>query len=479
MELSKSHAVSVAIIGGGISGLSTAFWLDKLGISVRLFEASDRVGGVINTTLKDGFLIEHGPSTLQGRTKELLELINDAGLKNEILYANDLQKNRYILKGGKLVPLPLGPVSFATTKLFSLSAKFRLLMEPFIKPSDKIDESVADFVIRRMGREFLDYAVAPFVGGIFAGDPEKISLRSTFPRLHALERDYGSLIGGMVKKLFKKSGSKSNRSRPKLFSFKNGLKTLPDKLTGILGNKVQTGTTVKNISPMREIGSLYEVTVENAGKTDIIRANAVVISAPSYQTAKLLEPFSSKVANDLRTIDYAPMAVVSLGYNRNDIGHPLNGFGMLSPPCEPNKFLGSLWTSSFFDGRAPDGKVLLTNFIGGKRHPELTELEPNELIDLVHTSLEKILHITGKPILKEVFIKKKAIPQYTIGYHEILNELNNVEANYPGLYMTGAYRGGVSVEDCIANGKATAVKISEYLSNIKNAPLAEVVNVYT
>ncbi|MCH8289076.1 MAG: protoporphyrinogen oxidase [Candidatus Marinimicrobia bacterium] len=479
MELTNSDTVPVVIIGGGISGLSTAFWLDKFGIAVRLFEADERVGGVINTTLKDGFLIEHGPSTLQGRTNELLETIDAAGLKDEVLYANDIQKYRYILKGGKPVPIPLSPVSFATTNLFSLSAKLRLLREPFIKPSGKTDESVAEFVIRRLGREILDYAVAPFVGGIYAGDPEKISLRSTFPRLHALETEYGSLIGGMVKKIFNRSKSKTKGARPKLFSFRKGLKTLPEKLTKILGDKVQTRAEVKSILSPNESASFYKVTVEKGGTANIISARSVVISTPSYQTAKLLEPFSSKVANDLRIIDYAPMAVVSLGYNRNDIGHPLNGFGMLSPPCEPNKFLGSLWTSSFFDGRAPDGKVLLTNFIGGKRHPELTELEPNELIDLVHTSLEKILHITGKPILKEVFIKKKAIPQYTIGYHEILNELNNVEANYPGLYMTGAYRGGVSVEDCIANGKATAVKISEYLSNIKNAPLAEIVNVYT
>lgn len=291
MGLTKSHTVSVAIIGGGISGLSTAFWLDKSGIPVSLFEAKDRVGGVINTTLKDGFLIEHGPSTLQGRTDELLEMIEDAGLKNEVLYANDFQKNRYILKGGKLLPLPLGPVSFAITRLFSVSAKFGLLMEPFIKPSDKIDESVADFVVRRMGREFLDYAVAPFVGGIFAGDPEKISLRSTFPRLYALEREHGSLSRGMVKKLFKKSGTGSKRTPQKLFSFRNGLKTLPEKLTKILGDKVRTGTVVKKISPMNEIGSIYEVTVESAGTTDIIKADAVVISSPSYLTAKLLEPF--------------------------------------------------------------------------------------------------------------------------------------------------------------------------------------------
>ena len=429
---------------------------------------------MINTTLKDGFLIEHGPSTLQGRTDELLELIDVAGLKDELLYANDFQKNRYILKGGKPVPLPHGPVSFLTTKLFSASAKLRLLREPFIKPSDGADESVADFVARRMGREILDYAVAPFVGGIFAGDPEKISLRSTFPRLHALEREYGSLIGGMLKKLFYKSGNKSKGNRPRLFSFRKGLKTLPEKLTKILGDKVQTGMVVKNISLLNGAGSLYKVTAEKDGTTETVNANAVVISIPSYQSAKLIEPFSLNAANDLRTIEYAPMAVVSLGYNRKDIGHPLNGFGMLSPPCEPHKFLGSLWTSTFFEGRAPAGKVLLTNFIGGKRHPELTELEPNELVELAHTSLEKILSITGKPILNEVQIQKRAIPQYTIGYSDKMKSLEEVEKNYPGIYITGAYRGGVSVEDCIANGKATAVKISGQLSKLNKASLTEV-----
>ena len=457
--------------------MSTAFWLDNFGIPVSLFEADERVGGVINTTLKDGFLIEHGPSTLQGRTNELLETIDAAGLKDEVLYANDIQKYRYILKGGKPVPIPLSPVSFATTNLFSLSAKLRLLGEPFIKPSGETDESVADFVIRRLGKEILDYAVAPFVGGIYAGDPEKISLRSTFPRLHALEREYGSVIGGMVKKMFDKSKSKSKSSRPKLFSFRNGLKTLPEKLTKILGDKAETKSEVKNILPPNESASCYEVTVEKGGTTKVIKADSVVVSTPSFQTAKLLEPFSSDAGNDLRTIEYAPMAVVALGYKRKDVEHPLNGFGMLSPPCEPHKFLGSLWTSSIFNGRAPDGSVLLTNFIGGSRHPELTELEPEKLAELVHSSLEKLLGIRAKPILKEVYIQKKAFPQYTIGYHEKMKSLEEVERKYPGLYITGAFRGGVSVEDCIANGKATAVKIYGKFSKQNNVPLREVIDV--
>ena len=465
------------IIGGGISGLSTAFWLDKLGIPVCLFEAGDRVGGVINTTLKEGFLIEHGPSTLQGRTNILLETIEAAGLKDEILYANENQKNRYILKRGKLVPLPLDPVSFATTNLFSLSAKLRLLREPFIKPSDKTDESVAEFVVRRMGREILDYAVAPFVGGIFAGDPEKISLRSTFPGLHELETEYGSLIVGMVKKSFGKSEGKTRSPRPKIFSFRMGLKTLTENLTKILGDKVQTSAEVKSILPQYESGFNYKVTFEKNGTTGIINATAVVISTSSYHSAKLLEPLSSKAATDLRSIEYAPMAVVALGYNRKDIDHPLNGFGMLSPPCEPHKFLGSLWTSSFFDGRAPDGKVLLTNFIGGKRHPELTDLEPKQLVESVHASLENLLGIRGKPVLEEVYIIKKAIPQYTIGYYEKMKALEDVERKYTGLYITGAFRGGVSVEDCVTNGKSIAIKISEQMSELTDASLTEVTNV--
>ena len=432
---------------------------------------------MIDTTLKDGFLIEHGPSTLQGRTNVLLETIDAAGLKDELLYASAVQKNRYILKRGKLVPLPLGPVSFATTNLFSVSAKLRLLGEPFIKPSDKTDESVAEFVVRRMGREILDYAVAPFVGGIFAGDPDKISLRSTFPKLHALETEYGSLIGGMVAKLFKKSEPKTRGPRPKIFSFKKGLNTLTESLTKILGDKVQTNAEVKSVSAQNESGFNYKLTFEKNGITGIINANTVVIAIPSYQSAKLLEPFSSKAATDLRTIDYAPMAVVALGYNRNDIGHPLNGFGMLSPPCEPHKFLGSLWTSSFFDGRAPEGKVLLTTFIGGKRHPELTDLQPDKLVELVHMSLEKLLGITRKPILEEVYIKKKAIPQYTIGYYEKMKTVEEVERKYPGLYITGAFRGGVSVEDCVTNGKATAIKISGQMSKLTDAHLTEVTNV--
>lgn len=476
MELTKSENSPVVVIGGGISGLSTAFWLDRSGIPVRLFEASDRVGGVINTTLKDGFLIEHGPSTLQGRTNELLEIIDAAGLNNDVLYANDLQKNRFIMKGGRPLSLPNGLVSFLTTKLFSVSAKLRLLKEPFIKPSHETDESVADFVARRLGREFLDYAVAPFVGGIYAGDPEKISLRSTFPRLYALEREYGSLIGGMVKKLFNKK-NKIKHPRPKLFSFRDGLKILPEKLTRVLGDKVQTGAAVKKISLLNEAGSLYEVIAEKGGVTETIKANVVIIATPAYLTAKLIEPLSSKAADDLKSIDYAPMAVVSLGYNRKDIGHPLNGFGMLSPPCEPNKFLGSLWTSSFFDGRAADGKVLLTNFVGGKRHPELTELESTELIELVQASLKDILDIRGEPILKEVVIQRRAIPQYTMGYHEKMESLEEFEKKYPGLYLTGAFRGGVSVEDCIANGKATANKVAEFASDKNFTPSKEIINV--
>jgi len=240
---------------------------------------------------------------------------------------------------------------------------------------------------------------------------------------------------------------------------------------------VRTSAEVESILPQNESGYNYKVMFKKNGTIGVINANAVVISTPSYHSAKLLEPLSPIAATDLRSIDYAPMAVVALGYNRNDIEHPLNGFGMLSPPCEPHKFLGSLWTSSFFDGRAPDDKVLLTNFIGGKRHPELTDLEPNDLAELAHSSLKKLLGIRGKPILEEVYTRKRAIPQYTIGYFEKMKAMEDFESKYPGLYITGAFRGGVSVEDCVTNGKASAIKIAEQMSILDNAPLSEVTNV--
>jgi oxygen-dependent protoporphyrinogen oxidase len=439
--------VDTIIIGGGISGASALHWLASAGEDVLLVERAGRLGGVIGSRRNAlGALIESGPNSLQLTTPQLGRLIAELGLEEEIVTASDAASNRYVMRDGRLLPLPMNPKAFLKTPVFSAGAKLRLLKEPFIKPAPAdADESVASFVERRLGREILDYAVNPFISGIFAGRPERLSIRQAFPRLYSLESEHRSLVRGFIARgraRRKEMGKGEKRPRPAMISFREGMEMLPRAVAERWGDRLLLGTEVRSIDRAR---GLWQV--ETGEET--IEARNVIIATDALAAAALVEPLDAEAASALAGIEYVPVAVAASVYDRTAVAHPLDGFGMLLPEVERRAVLGTIFSSTLFPGRAPEGTVLLTTFIGGARAPVLALAPAAEIESSVHAELRKILGISAKPRSFDLQVWQRAIPQYTIGYGEILAALQRAESRLPGLSFLGNYRGGISVGDCV------------------------------
>ncbi len=451
---------SVCIIGGGISGLCTAYHLQKRGADVTVVEKASEVGGNIRSTREAGYLVEIGPNSLL-ISPECYALIRELGLEAQIVTANPSAKTRYILKNGRLSALPTGPFDLFTTKTFSTKAKLRLFKEPFVGKGIAEDESVADFFRRRLGSEIVEYAVDPFISGIFAGNPEKLSIRNAFPKLFAMERDHGGLLKGGIRTPKKNS---ANGSVPKeitrTISFKDGMQTLPYAIAKTLGSNVRTNVTVNDIR-RTENGRFI---LETEGSTlDSREFDAVVISSPAHVAASILNGIDRPLAEDLSGIYYPPVAVVSAAFNSSDLSVPLEGFGFLVPRSENRRILGCLWPSAVFDGRAPKGVGLTTTFIGGSRQAELVDLSDTELIDLAMNEIASILGITAEPLFIKLKKWPRAIPQYNLGYESVINAIERFHAANPGMYLSGNYYNGISVGECIKNGAKTANAVAQFL----------------
>ncbi len=441
---------SIGILGAGITGLSAAWQLKQNGLEVRVYEKSGRPGGAIQTEKKGEWLWEKGPNSLLVRSDRVWKLLEELGLNEEIAEAGRESKKRYILRDGSLHPLPTSPGQFIGTGLLSAAAKWRICKEPFIDPSSKADESIAGFISRRLGREVLDYAVNPFVAGIYAGDPEQLSVRQTFSMLHEAEQKHGSIAGGFIKK-------KKKTTKKALISFRNGLQTLPEKLGGALGNAVRYQKEITAITPGNGSWEIRFRGEEAADRHDII-----ISTLPAYLFSDLMTE-GSKALDKIGEITYSPLSVISLGYRSENIHHPLDGFGMLIPGKEPCSHLGTLFSSSLFEGRAPKGHALLTSFIGGARDPELAGRPKEELVQLLQLELDRLLGVAGTPEMVRHTYWEKAIPQYELGYEQYLEAMDEMETTHPGLYLAGNFRGGVSVPDCITTGFETAEKVTLFI----------------
>ena len=447
----------VAIIGGGITGLTAAFKLTQVGIPVTLFESTDRVGGVIQTVRDGNYLAECGPNTILETSPLIGELISDLSLAERRIYSSDQAENRYIVRNKRLVRLPRSPLSFLATSLFSFRAKARLMAEPFIRraPADE-EESLAKFVRRRIGREFLDYAINPFVAGVYAGAPETLSVREAFPKLHALEQRYGSLLLGQVlgARERKRKGGVSKQNAAK-FSFDQGLGTLTDALGQRLKEQIRTGQAIGKLTRQNGAWSLGQ-----AGDY-----SAVLLALPAFRLAEMQVTCESKPVSlaMLGDIHYAPVASVVLGFHRQDVEHSLDGFGALNPEVEQLHSLGTIFSSSLFPGRAPLGQVLLTSYVGGLRAPHLVSKTPDELCELVMADLKTVLGVNGESTYRHVFVHRRAIPQYDIGYGRFKTFMNDLEKSVSGLFFAGHCRDGVSLMDSIVSGHEAAGRIANHL----------------
>jgi len=449
------------VVGGGISGLVCAYRLQQAGISVRVLEASDRPGGVIATEERDGFRFELGPQSFLS-SEPLLNLIDALGLKNELLHA-DPHAPRYILFRGKLVPAPLAPPSLLTTPLLGARTKWRLVTEMFRRthppPSD---ESIASFVRRKFGAELLDRLVAPFVSGVYAGDPEKLSLRASFPKLHEFETKYGSVLRGAMK-----SRPAKGTPRPGLCSFHAGMETLPRALASRLGDELLTETTVTGARHGKANGnSSFELDVTRNGHRETLLASALIVAAPVNAASEILKDVSDKFAAPFARAQYAPVAVVAAGYRRDQVSHASNGFGFLVPRSEGMRVLGTVWNSSLFPERAPKNMACFTSFAGGATNPALFSKSDDEIAEIVCGEVGHILGITGPPLTYLVNRYPRALPQYNLGHSETVSELDAAASAIPGLFLTGNYLSGPSIGSCIEQASQTAEAVRVYLASI-------------
>jgi oxygen-dependent protoporphyrinogen oxidase len=452
--------LDAVIVGGGISGLATAWWLRKRGWSVLVLERESTPGGTMQTRSDRGWMVEAGPNSALETTPLFQTLFDDIGVREEVVYGNEAANRRYILRNGRLHVLPMSPSLFLRSRLWSMSGKLRLLLEPFIGRASK-EESIAEFVRRRLGREFLDYAINPFVAGVYAGDPEQLSVRAAFPKLYALEHEYRSLIVGQVRGARKRrQRAETSKDRARLFSFRSGMHRLPSALAAALGDAYRGSASVSGLKRQGDGWS-----VEFAGGEPSVLATAVLTAVPTRETARLWSNLEPSISALLEQVPYPPVAEVFLGFKRDQVTHPLDGFGFLVPQFEHRSILGTLWSSTLFPGRAPEGHVALTTFVGGSRQPDLAGLTDGPLVAAVLGDLRSILGIEGEPVYVRVNRWERAIPQYAIGHLDIVERLRAAESRHPGLFMAGNFIGGISVGDCVIQSDVNAARIDSFLKN--------------
>jgi oxygen-dependent protoporphyrinogen oxidase len=447
MPASATTSAPVVIIGGGISGLACAARLKQRGVPFFLFEKSAQFGGVIHTDAADGFLFEFGPQGVL-LTPDLRELAEVAGLAGDLLQANP-RAPRFICKDGRLVRAPLAPPSLLTSPLLHASTKWRLLTEPLrlSRPPDD-DESIASFTRRKFGESLLENLVGPFVSGIYAGDPELLSLRAAFPQIHKWEEGSGSLLRGMIK--HGRSRPKNKVPRPTLHSFKRGIGSLLVALGKFLGTSAQTGAAVESIECISSISApTFRIHISGHFAGDSLRASAVIIATDPAAAARLLTPISRKFPSLLEPIPFAPVAVVATGYRASAVAHSLEGFGFLVPRKEELRILGTVFNSSLFAGRAPDGHVLLTSFAGGAMNPEICLWPEDRIAAAIHEDLARILRISEVPVIQKVCVYPRALPQYNIGHTRTIAALEETCHEFPGIFLAGNYLEGPSTGACV------------------------------
>jgi oxygen-dependent protoporphyrinogen oxidase len=453
---------SVAIIGAGITGLTAAFYLQRKGIAVTVYESSGRVGGVIQSLQRDGYLAEFGPNTILETSPKIGQLVLDAGLAPRRLDPDPKAEARFVVRYHRPIEMPGSLWGFLTTGLFSAKAKLAVLREPFVpRRRDGKEESIAEFVVRRLGKEFLDHAIDALVAGVYAGDPYKLSVPQAFPKLKQLEDRYGSLIKGQILggRERKKRGEVAKDRAPK-FSFDHGLQVLPETLATQLGQAVRLNTNV-----CRATQTPAGWTLALREKDEELRAEheAVIYCGTAHKLAELRVEAQSPVRLEtFSEIRYPPVASVVLGFRREDVAHPCEGFGMLIPRVEGFKILGTIFSSALFPHRAPAGHLTLTSYVGGERFPELASLPPDQLFALTCEDLRVLLGVRGKPTFQHSVFYPKAIPQYVVGYGRYRDLMNETEIKAPGLFLAGHYRDGISLSDSIVSGCNVADRAADF-----------------
>ncbi len=448
----------VAVVGGGVSGLSVVWYLLSSGVrDVVLFERKTRLGGKAFTLEEDGYIVEAGPNGFLDNKPFAMDLCKSIGLGESLYPSSDSARKRFLLINNSLVEIPISPVSFFKSPLVSWKAKFRLFLEPFVPKTSAEDETVFDFVKRRLGCEFASLLVDSMVAGVFAGNSRRLSMKAAFPVLWDLEQKYGGLIKGMFS-LMRERKSKGGPAGPggKLWSLEKGVGQLINALYRKIKDAVDIRISQRVIHIRKE--KVWEVYTDKGVES----FNAVVLSLPAYEAAYLLGEYP-RLRGLLSRIDYAPITVVALGFDKKDIDHSLDGFGFLVPASEGKQILGCLWDSSIFPNRAPKGKVLLRAMLAGDRQPEVFEYPDDLSVKTVLDVLDGIMGIRSFPNKVWVFRHSKGIPQYRLGHVELVNAIETEGKSLGGLFFcSNAYR-GVGLNDCVGSAARVSREVVHYL----------------
>lgn len=462
----------VVVVGGGLSGLAVAFRLKQTapGVSVTVLERRDRPGGNIGTEDHGGFRVETGPNGFLDRTPFVPQLCRDLGLADRLIAATEAaRKNRYLFLGGRLRKLPGGPLGLLATPLLSVRGKWKLLTEPFRRAgSPTSDESVAEFVTRRAGREAADIFADALVTGIHGGDPARLSVAAAFPRLPRMEREAGSIIRGFIRAAKERKREAEERGEPppgpqRMWSFREGLRVLPDTLAAQLGPAAHTGVRVRSVSKS-PTGAPWQLSGEGR---ETWAADAVVLACPAYEQAEQLADLDPQLAGEVAGIPYNRIAVVALGYRRADCPGQPDGFGYIAPQNTRRDVLGVQWCSSIYPDRAPPGCVLWRALCGGVHRAEMLDWDDDRLVRAVHAEMKLAMGVTGEPVFVRVVRWPAAIPQYVLGHLDRVARIEAAAARHPGLFLTGNAYHGVALGDCAEQGELVAAKVAAFLAGGK------------
>ncbi len=455
--------MTVAIVGGGISGLVVAHRLRSRGMAVVLLESSGRLGGAVGTRARDGYLVEQGPNSFLDREPATRELAAALGLEGRIRASDAAAKRRYVYTRGRLRSVPASPPAFLGSDILPLGARLRVMGELFTaRAPEGVDESLADFGRRHLGRLATEVLLDAVQTGIYAGNVERLSVAATFPPLVKLEREHRSLILGAIRA---QKAAKAQKALPPgamggvaeppklsgaLSTFEGGLQTLIDALTASLGDVARKGARVEGLVPV-EGG--WRLAVEEHGQRSELSASHVVLAVPAHVATRLLQPLDAELSAKVGEVEYAPIAVVHLGFAPGTTPPP-DGFGFLVPSGEKRRLLGAIHASTTFPFRVEGGRVLYTCMVGGARQPELVKLDEPALVALAREELRALAGVTAEPSFSEVIRWPQGIPQYNVGHLARVAAIDTALQRWPGLHLTGNAYKGVGINDCIRNGAA-------------------------
>ena len=439
--------MKVAILGAGVTGLTAGWTLRQRGVDVAVFEEKGAAGGACQTMHRDGWLCEIGPNTLMLSNSEQEQFLEETGLMASAIEAAPHAKRRFIVREGKPVALPSGPASLFTSSFLSWKGKLRLLAEPWQPPYPGDDPSIAQFFAHRLGQEAADELIDPFVSGVYAGDPSRLRVRHVMPSVWGAERRAGSIVRGMLAK----QGPKKPRVKRRLLSWPHGLGGWMEELAGKLGDSLRRESPVLGITFQ---DGLFGIASTHGTE----KFHKLLMTVPAKRAAELLSPLDRRAAV-LEQVPLAPLAVLHLGFARSQVGHPLDGFGMLISRRRGLRTLGVLFSSTLFPGRAPEGHVLLTAFIGGRCDPAALSLSDAALVETALSDLRPLLKIEGIPVLQHISRWDGAIPQYEENFSIFTDAVSDLQQAMPGLRFASSFQGGVSLGDRILRGREEALAI--------------------